>query len=112
MLDWSKNHFDVKLFQKFVQSVGIHPMGTLVKLRNGLLGVVIRPNRESLLHPVIKVVMDTKTKKKLKPEEVDLLEISLKKRKSYEYTIISSENIEDWNINPAEYMAEPQLYMD
>jgi hypothetical protein len=110
MLDWSKHHFSMELFQKFIQCVGIYPMGTLVQLRNGLLGVVIRPNKENLLHPVINVVMNAKTKKLLKPKEVDLLAYKGRKKKGPEFAIVSSENSKKWGINPAEFMTEPQLY--
>jgi putative nucleotidyltransferase with HDIG domain len=110
MLDWSKHHFNHELYQTFIQCVGIYPMGTLVRLKNGLLGVVIRPNKGSLLHPVIKTAINTKTKQRLQPKEVDLL--SFKDNKEAGFSIVTSEPKEKWGINPTEFMAEPQLYSD
>ena len=56
MMGWAKEHFNPELLQQFIHSVGIYPMGTLVRLENGLLGVVIKPNSESLLYPVVNLV--------------------------------------------------------
>ena len=108
MLDWSKFHFNQELYQTFIQCVGIYPMGTVVLLKNGLLAVVIRPNQGSLLHPVVKVVMNGKTKQRVQPKEMDLL--AFKDKPQSGYNILRSEAADRWKINPAEFMAEPQLY--
>jgi putative nucleotidyltransferase with HDIG domain len=112
MLDWCKYHFSMDLFQKFIQCVGIYPMGTMVRLKNGLLGVVIQPNKESLLHPIIKIAIDSKTKKRVQPKEVDLMEYKNKDKNKHGFSIITSESCEKWGINPAKFMSEPQLYKD
>ena len=108
MLDWSKNHFSLPLYQKFVQCVGIYPMGTLVRLENKLLGVVLRPNRDSLLHPVINVVIDAKAGKRLRPREVDLMDYRENPRDGYR--IIGNEPTEKWGVDPKRFMNEPNLY--
>ncbi|MBF0454888.1 MAG: HD-GYP domain-containing protein [Magnetococcales bacterium] len=110
MLDWSRFHFSQELFHTFVQCVGIYPMGTVVRLKNGLLGVVTRPNKESLLHPVIKAAMNSKTRQFIQPRELDLFALRDKKITSLE--IVQSESHEKWGINPADYMTEPHLYQD
>jgi hypothetical protein len=112
MLDWSKNHFNADLFQKFIQCVGIYPMGTLVRLKNDLVGVVLRPNQGSLLHPVIKVVLNAKSKKMVKPTEIDLLAFKDKKvtNKKQDFSIVGAESITKWGIDTAKYMTAPQLY--
>ncbi|MBF0192959.1 MAG: HD-GYP domain-containing protein [Magnetococcales bacterium] len=114
MLDWSKHHFNMELFQKFIQCVGIYPMGTLVRLKNNLVGVVLRPNKESLLHPVIKIVLNAKTKKLVQPKELNLLAFKDAKqdKKTEGFAIAGAESSEKWKINPAKYMTEPQLYKD
>ncbi|WP_246771647.1 HD-GYP domain-containing protein, partial [Pseudomonas syringae] len=40
MASW-KGHFDDMVFQSFVKTVGIYPIGTLVRLESGRLGVVV-----------------------------------------------------------------------
>jgi HD-GYP domain-containing protein (c-di-GMP phosphodiesterase class II) len=40
MAEWD-GHFDKNIFQAFVKCVGIYPVGTLVRLKSGRLGVVV-----------------------------------------------------------------------
>lgn len=108
MLEWSKFHFSPQLYQNFVQCVGIYPMGTLVRLENGLLAVVIRPNHESLLHPVIMVVVNSKTGQRLVPREVDLM--AYQKDKQAGYVIKGHEDHAKWKINPVEFLTHAKLY--
>ncbi|MDE2430809.1 MAG: HD-GYP domain-containing protein, partial [Burkholderiales bacterium] len=37
MAEWSNGHFDEKVFQAFVKSIGIFPVGTLVRMESGRL---------------------------------------------------------------------------
>jgi putative nucleotidyltransferase with HDIG domain len=72
MTEWSKGHFDARVFQAFVRSVGIYPVGSLVKLESGRLGVIVEQGEKSLLQPVVKVFFSTKAQTYIKPELVDL----------------------------------------
>ncbi|MBF0110802.1 MAG: HD-GYP domain-containing protein [Magnetococcales bacterium] len=108
MLDWSKNHFNPQLYQKFVQCVGIYPIGTLVRLENHLIGVVIRSNMESLLHPFIKIIIDGRAGKKIKPFDLDLMDHIKDTTKGYR--IIRSEPMEKWNVDPRQFMPKPELF--
>jgi len=71
MAEW-KGHFDPLVFQAFVKSLGIYPIGSLVKLASGKLGVVIEQGEQSLLKPKIKVFFSTKSQAYIKPEVIDL----------------------------------------
>jgi hypothetical protein len=72
MASWSKGHFDERVFQAFVKSVGIYPVGCLVRLQSGRLGVVVDQTNASLLTPKVKVFFSTKSQVRLPPEVVDL----------------------------------------
>ena len=72
MTEWSKGHFDELVFQAFVRSIGIYPVGSLVKLDSGRLGVIIEQSEKSLLLPVVKVFFSTKAQTYIKPELIDL----------------------------------------
>ncbi|MBF0160550.1 MAG: HD-GYP domain-containing protein [Magnetococcales bacterium] len=109
MMEWSQYHFNPVLFQYFVKCVGIYPMGTLVRLENDLLAVVLRPNPESLLHPVVKVMADAKQKKRLEPKEIDLMAYKdLPEKKGY--IIKTHEDHTKWGVDPKNYMDNKELY--
>ncbi|MGE5472314.1 MAG: HD-GYP domain-containing protein [Bacteroidota bacterium] len=71
MAEW-KGHFDPQVFQAFVKSLGIYPIGSLVRLESGKLGVVVEQGEQSLLKPKIKAFFSTRSQAYIKPETVDL----------------------------------------
>ena len=72
MWEWSSAHFDQKLLQAFMRCVGIYPVGSLVRLESGRLGVVTEQNEGSLLTPRLRVFFSTKSNGYIKPELIDL----------------------------------------
>ncbi|KQV58986.1 MULTISPECIES: HD-GYP domain-containing protein [unclassified Duganella] len=70
--EWSKHHFNPKLVQEFMRCVGIYPVGTLVMLESGRLGVVVEPHESNLLAPKVNVFFNTRKNVYIKPETVDL----------------------------------------
>lgn len=70
---WAREgHFDERIFQAFVKSVGIYPTGSLVKLQSGRLAVVVEQGQASLLSPVVKVFYSTLSQAGITPERLDL----------------------------------------
>lgn len=51
MAEWAQGHFDPRIFQAFVKSLGIYPIGSLVKLDSGRLGIVVEQSEKSLPPP-------------------------------------------------------------
>ena len=74
MAEWTKGHFDPRLFQAFVKSIGIYPVGSLVRLTSGRIGVVMEQGEKSLTSPRVKVFFSTKSDLRIPPEVVDLAE--------------------------------------
>lgn len=72
MAEWAKGHFDEKVFQAFVKSLGIYPTGSLVQLGSGRLGVVVEQSEKSLLAPKVKIFFSTKANARIRPEILDL----------------------------------------
>ena len=89
MAEW-KGHFDEAVFQAFVKTVGIYPVGALVRLQSGRLAVVMEQNPKALLAPRVKVFFSTKSRLPLPQSIVDLSKIADQDR------IVGRESAEEW----------------
>jgi putative nucleotidyltransferase with HDIG domain len=98
LYEWN-NLYNRELVQQFIRCVGIYPVGTLVRLESGLLGVVLNHGEKSLLHPVIRIIYDTKKERYITPRKIELSEYS-------EDRIVCYEPPEKWKINPEVYLSE------
>jgi len=92
MAEWSHGHFDQRIFEAFVRSIGIYPIGSMVKLASERLGVVIGQTEQSLLTPVIKVFFSIKSNARIPSEMLDLSKPTCKDR------IVSHEDPAEWDI--------------
>jgi HD-GYP domain-containing protein (c-di-GMP phosphodiesterase class II) len=72
MAEWANGHFDPAVFQAFVKTMGIYPVGSLVRLTSGRIGVVIEQTGKSLTTPCVKVFFSTKSNMRIAPHIVDL----------------------------------------
>lgn len=52
------HHYDSQLVQLFIQMVGIYPVGSLVKISNGQIAVVLSTNEDHKLEPVVELLTD------------------------------------------------------
>lgn len=93
MAEW-KGHFDPVIFQAFVKSLGIYPVGSLIRLESGKLAVVLEQNARSLLKPKIRVFFSTRSQSYLKPETIDLTRSAER--------IAGCEDAEKWGIQNVE----------
>jgi HD-GYP domain-containing protein (c-di-GMP phosphodiesterase class II) len=71
MSEWT-GHFDTEIFHNFIKCVGIYPLGSLVRLESGMLGVVTETRPDALLKPVVKAFYCTRRKQRFLPRLVDL----------------------------------------
>ncbi|MFZ6744212.1 HD-GYP domain-containing protein [Undibacterium sp. JH2W] len=93
MAEWSSGHFDEKIFQAFVKSIGIFPVGTLVKLESGRLAVVVEQQvGKSLLLPKVRVFFSVKAMAYITPELIDLSRMGMNDK------IASREDAAKWGI--------------
>jgi putative nucleotidyltransferase with HDIG domain len=72
MAEWTRGHFDPTVFQAFVKSMGIYPVGSLVRLTSGRIGVVVEQTAKSLTTPRIKVFFSSKSNMRILPQVIDL----------------------------------------
>ncbi len=93
MAEWSNGHFDQRIFQAFIKSIGIYPVGTLVRLESDRLGVIIGQTEKSLLMPLVSVFFSIKSNGRITPEVLDLSHHDCRDK------IASCENPEKWGID-------------
>ena len=101
MWEWSSAHFDQKLLQAFMRCVGIYPVGSLVRLESGRLGVVTEQNESSLLTPRVRTFFSTRSNGYIKPEVVDL---GRKLGSGGGDRIVSAETPDKWGVDPARFL--------
>ncbi|MBI5376589.1 MAG: HD-GYP domain-containing protein [Candidatus Schekmanbacteria bacterium] len=52
-----KGHqFHPTIFEHFVYSIGLFPLGSLVQLKNSLIGIIVSVNRNNLMYPKVLVI--------------------------------------------------------
>lgn len=88
------SHFHEDLLQAFVRTVGIYPVGSLVRLENGCLAVVLEENRDNLLKPRVQVMYDSRERRYLRPYVLDL------GRRLDPPAIVGVESFAYWGIDP------------
>jgi len=66
------NGYDNALVEQFVNCIGIYPIGTLVKLSSGKLGLISRLNKSRPLQPFVRVFYNTRLNQAIAMEELDL----------------------------------------
>ena len=72
MTTWSQaGQFDAAVFAAFVKSLGVYPVGSLVRMRSGRLAVVVEQSATQLLKPCVKVFYSTKAQMSVAAELVD-----------------------------------------
>ena len=90
------NQFDPALVAAFVRTVGIYPVGTLVRLESGHLAVVDAIHDDNTLTPVVRVIYHTARRQYVEPVMVDLA----RKVGNHYGQIVRAENYERWGLNP------------
>ncbi|XYJ10777.1 HD-GYP domain-containing protein [Telluria sp. B2] len=99
--EWSKFHFNPSLTQEFMRCVGIYPVGTMVMLESGRLGVVVEPHETNLLTPKVNVFFNTRTQTYIRPE---LLDLSRALGFGGGDKIVRHESPEKWRVDPSRFL--------
>lgn len=96
LYDQSGSQFDPALVSAFIRTVGIYPVGTLVRLESGHLAVVESVHPDNLLNPVVRVIFHAGRMQYVAPVEVDLA----RKYGNHYGKIVGAESFERWGLSP------------
>ncbi|HEX9081474.1 MAG TPA: HD-GYP domain-containing protein [Holophagaceae bacterium] len=95
LLEWSGTHLDHDLVQRFIRTLGIYPVGSLVRLASGRLAVVVDQG-ENLLRPTVRIIYDAVDRVPLAPRDLDLTRAATEE-------IVDFEEPETWGLQPSSY---------
>lgn len=77
LLSLTPFHLDEKLVYEFIRCVGVYPVGSLVELSDGRIGIVWEAKDRDALHPILKCFYSIKLKRYTNVTMVDLLKSDL-----------------------------------
>ncbi|BBL75203.1 HD-GYP domain-containing protein [Methylomagnum ishizawai] len=98
LMEKSDRHFKPELIQQFIRSLGIYPVGSLVRLESEHLAVVIEQRREDLLRPKIRAIFSIRAEGFITPKDIDLAAPGSADR------IVGFENPLRWKIDPRRFI--------
>ena len=100
MASW-KGHFDDDLLKAFVRSLGIYPVGALVRLSSDKLAVVVEQNPGTLLAPRVRAFYSARTRSHILIADIDLAASGGKER------IVGVESPAQWGFRDLEKLWLP-----
>jgi putative nucleotidyltransferase with HDIG domain len=94
ILQDSPDKYDLELVKKFIKCIGVYPVGSLVRLNNEKIAMVIKQHPVHSTKPLVKVFYSVRGNHYLKPIELDL---SKSNQIKIEKAIVASEYRLDFN---------------
>jgi HD-GYP domain-containing protein (c-di-GMP phosphodiesterase class II) len=102
LYNWRDTRFDGPLVEQFIQCIGIFPVGAIVELNSGEMGIVIAQNLARRLQPRVMVVLDASGNPK-KPQTILDLARDPKINADTPYRIKRTLEKGSVNIDPSEF---------
>lgn len=103
MYNWRNEMFDAGLVEQFIQCLGIYPVGSIVELDNGEVGIVIAVALDKRLQPKLMLVRD-QLKKAYTPPRIINLALHSGDSKSSRYEINKVLEPGDYGIDLKSYL--------
>ncbi len=76
LYQWRDRDFQGALVEQFIQVLGVYPVGTLVELSDGRIGVVIAQHRSRRLRPRLMLLMDARRRLYANFDILDLKDVT------------------------------------
>ena len=103
MYSWRNTDFHPGLIEQFIQCMGIYPVGSLVELSDGSIGVVINVNRRRRLRPRVALVLKPNKKPYRLAKILNLTDFE-EKDGSSEISVVKVLQPGEYGINPVDYL--------
>jgi HD-GYP domain-containing protein (c-di-GMP phosphodiesterase class II) len=102
MLGKQGTDFDPVLLKVFINMLGIYPVGSVVVLDTGEVGVVMEAKPDELSRPDVAIVADRRGKR----EKVEIVDLTAKDEKTgkYKRTILKTIDPRQYNMDVARYL--------
>jgi len=102
MYEWRGRDFHPRLVEQFIQCMGIYPIGSVVELNTGEVGVVVTMNRVRRLKPRVTLVLNGNCAPYSSPFTVDLMNHRTRDGRPCEIERVLDPGV--YGINPTDYL--------
>jgi len=102
MYSWRGKDFQPVMIEQFIQCMGIYPIGSVVELHNGSVGVVISINRKRRLQPKVALVLNSDKTPLPAAKVIDLMSHPDVRNRDMEIRRVLSPG--EYKINPSDYI--------
>lgn len=72
MYSWISEDFEQDMVEQFIKCLGIYPIGSMVQLNLGQIGIVVSASEKSRLRPIVLLVINSKGERYVKPKLINL----------------------------------------
>lgn len=72
MYEWISEDFEQDMVEQFIKCLGIYPIGSMVQLNLGQVGIVVSASEKSRLRPIVLLVINSKGERYVKPKLINL----------------------------------------
>jgi HD-GYP domain-containing protein (c-di-GMP phosphodiesterase class II) len=105
LYEWGRTDFNLPFVERFIQCLGIYPLGTVVQLDSSEIGVVVSINHRMILRPQVMLLFRDEIRRFLTPVLVDLAERSPDDGR-FQRTIVRPLNPAQWKIDVEQVLAK------
>lgn len=98
LLSDTSGKYDQSLVQQFIRCIGVHPVGSVVKLKSGKLAIIVQANKEDPVKPLVMCFYSTKSSAHTELKKLDLSKV--------EDEIISTVRPDEFKINLSKFFRE------